>query len=202
MLSNDKRKWRHSGHTRAAETCSSTVATIMRWPRLNWTEPRPGIRKWFAIAAASYAARSRPSCCRSETAALPEVQEQFRNGVFGGAERYCGEATSPQTSMQNLQNLHSATRLIRTPCHHWVVRLVTWHSSPAKRVSGGSVPTERDFRLQFMSLCHSQIPLHPFASVACSRSWGIADLWVLHGRESTSIAMSPVLAAVKPGSSR
>ncbi|KAI3531824.1 hypothetical protein CTAM01_03779 [Colletotrichum tamarilloi] len=150
MLSNDKRKWRHSGHTRAAETCSSTVATIMRWPRLNWTEPRPGIRKWVAIAAASYAARSRPSCCRSETAALPEVQEQFRNGVFGGAERYCGEATSPQTSMQNLQNLHSATRLIRIPCHHWVVRLVTWHSSPAKRVSGGSVPTERGFRLQFM----------------------------------------------------
>ncbi|KAK1529507.1 hypothetical protein CPAR01_11819 [Colletotrichum paranaense] len=93
--------------------------------------------------------------------------------------------------MQNLQNLHSATRLIRISCHHWVVRLVTWHSSPAKRVSGGSVPTERGFRLQFMSLCHSQIPLHPFASVACSRSWGIADLWVLHGRQSTSIAMSP-----------
>ncbi|OHE91781.1 hypothetical protein CORC01_12908 [Colletotrichum orchidophilum] len=50
MPSNEKRKWGHGGHTRAAETCSSTVATIMRWPRLKWTQPGPGNR--FAIAAA------------------------------------------------------------------------------------------------------------------------------------------------------
>ncbi|KAK1842148.1 hypothetical protein CCHR01_15212 [Colletotrichum chrysophilum] len=99
--------------TRAAETCSSTVAIVMRWPRLKQAHPGP----------------TAGSLLQKDSQGRPPKRARRRAG------------SNSQTGAGHF------THALRHAPHPWplqlgAVRLVTWHSDPMERVSGGSVPTE------------------------------------------------------------